>query len=371
MSAESTTKRPGWLSTAAKIVAVNAVVFAALLSLVELAFGNWVRPFGLNDLKRFSVPIDVHYTFDPSALYATEGRTTASYTRDRFGLRGTATSLEAIDVVTVGGSTTDQRNVGDAETWQAVAERELSRTGHPLVVTNAGVDGQSSVGHVFNFTYWFPLLEGLRPKAVLFYLGINDVIRGDDRDAYDRSVDATAWRTKSVLFQFYKVIRGNLRARAVGVTHGRSRHTEADFTTEGLLNDTDRRQLADSVTADFLKRVRQLRGHALAWGAAPIFVTQTAYGWNANRQTPRGLRDTVRMHGRTANFADVAYLHQHLNRGLIDYCEAEGVHCFDLAAEVEFVSEDYYDPLHNTPAGAEKIGRYVAAALRAAAVQRR
>lgn len=357
--------RSSWLATAAKVLAVNALVFTVLLAGVELVFGNWVRPLSLNDLKRFSIPIDVSYTFDPSVLYPTGGVTTATYSRDQWGLRGAAASLADIDVVTVGGSTTDQRNVDDGLTWQAVTERELRAAGRPLVFSNAGVDGQSTVGHAFTFQDRFPLLSDLRPQVVLFYLGINDVLKGDDRDAYDRSVDASTWRTKSVLFQMYKVVRGNLRARAVGVTHGQSRRAAADFTDRGLLPDDEREALAAEVTASFLDRIRGLRADTQRWGALPVFVTQTAYGWNANHQPPRGLRDTVRMHGRTANFADVAFLHQHLNRGLIALCEREGITCFDMAAELAFGAEDYYDPLHNTPVGAEKIGRYLASRLAA------
>ena len=365
MSTHTTEPTSSWVATAINVVLVNGLVFTVLLAGVELVFGNWVRPLALNDLKRFSIPIDVGYTFDPSALYAADGRTTATYTRDRWGLRGSAATLETIDVVTVGGSTTDQRNVDDSRTWQAVAERELRQAGRPLVFTNAGVDGQSTVGHAFSFRYWFPLLDGLRPRIVLFYLGVNDVLKGDDREAYDRSIDASSWRTKSVLFQFYKVVRGNLRARAVGVTHGRSRPSGADFTDRGLLDERERSGLADEVTAAFVSRLRELQRDTQAWGAVPVFVTQTAYGWNADRQTPRGLKDTVRMHGRTANFVDVAYLHQHLNRGLMAYCVETGVACFDLAADLAFAADDYYDPLHNTPAGARKIGRYLAQRLAA------
>jgi hypothetical protein len=131
----------------------------------------------------------------------------ATYTRDAWGLRGSAETLKEIDIVTVGGSTTDQRYLDDGTTWQSVAERELRAAGRPLVLTNAGVDGQSSVGHAFNFRYWFPLLHGLQPRIVLFYVGINDVLKGEDREDFDRSVDASSWRTKSVLFQFYKVGR--------------------------------------------------------------------------------------------------------------------------------------------------------------------
>ena len=350
------------LRRVAIVLAVNAALVALLLVPVELIFGNWIRPFALRDLRRFSIPSGVTYTFDPTVLYPADTHV-ATYSRDEHGLRGATHSLSDIDIVTVGGSTTDQRYLDDAWTWQAVTERELARLGSPLIVTNAGVDGQSTVGHEFNFRNWFPLLKGLQPKIVLFYTGINDVLRVQDRDQYDRSLDTSTWRTKSALFQVYRVLRGNLRARQAGVTHGRSLPGPEDFTDQGLLTDAERNELATTVTSAFLSHVDTLKKHVHDWSAVPVFVTQTAFGWNADRKPPRGRRAEVRIHGRVANFADVAFLHQHLNRGLMTYCEAQRMTCFDLTSDVAFASDDYYDPLHNTPRGAEKIGRYLAERL--------
>lgn len=348
----------------ASIAAVNVTLLLALLVLVEVVFGNWVRPLTVRDLKRFSIPIGVSYRFDPSRLYPSR-ETTATYTRNEWGLRGSTADLSAIDLITVGGSTTDQRYLDDSTTWQAVAERELRKGRRRLVFANAGVDGQSTVGHLFSLRHWFPLLPGLHPRVVLFYVGINDILKPDDRDAYDGSLDATSWRMKSILFQLYRTVRGTLRARDVGITHGRSRRQPSDFTDHGLLPHDDIQRLAGEITAGFMLRVDSLRDAVLRWNAVPVFVTQTAYGWNGDQARPRGLKDTVRSHGRIMNFADVAALHQHLNRSLMEHCRGAGIVCFDLASDVAFVADDYYDLLHNTPEGAEKIGRYLAEHLAA------
>ena len=123
--------------------------------------------------------------------------------------------------------------------------------------------------------------------------------------------------------------------------------------------------MAREITTDVLRNIDGLRRSALERGAVPVFMTQTARGWNADRNPPRGLRETVRIRGLTLNYADVGFLHQDLNRGLLDYCAKTGTTCFDLANEVTFrLDDDYYDYLHNTPSGAEKIGRYVAERLR-------
>ena len=96
-------------------------------------------------------------------------------------------------------------------------------------------------------------------------------------------------------------------------------------------------------------------------GATPVFMTQTALAWNAAANKPvHGLKDTIPVLGATVNYADVSALHRHLNSQLIRHCAANGITCFDLASDVTFGPDDYYDYLHNTPAGAEKIGTYVA-----------
>jgi hypothetical protein len=123
--------------------------------------------------------------------------------------------------------------------------------------------------------------------------------------------------------------------------------------------------MASELAAEVLRNIEGLRQLVLARGAIPVFMTQTARAWNADRNPPRGLRETVRIRGRVLNYADVGFLHQGLNRELLDYCARTGTTCFDLASEVSFGVDDYYDYLHNTPSGAEKIGRYLAERLRA------
>lgn len=358
--------RRQWFSprTWARVAIVNGLVLAALLVPVELVFGTWVRPMTLSDLKRFSIPIGVRFTFDASRLYAGGPRNPIVSSRDVWGLRGTHNSPADIAILTVGGSTTEQRYLDDLATWQSVAQRELSaRLGRPIVFGNAGVDGQSTVGHIFSFRYWFPILDGLRPNTILFYLGVNDVIGRPDRRTWDDSVDGSNWRVQSALFQLYRTTRGSLRARAVGVDHSRRLPAPTEFTDKGLLEPAARDALAAEMASGFLIRIDDLRRRTVALGARPVFVTQEAYGWQFDEANLRGLNQTLVVYGRSVNYADVAYLHRDLNRKLMTWCQDTSVACFDLAQDVDFFEADYYDLVHNTPAGAEKIGRYLGARL--------
>lgn len=353
-------------SSFVKLVAINVLVLAVLIVPVELIFGTWIRPMGLQDLKRFSIPIGAQFEFDASSLYGGgSGPLLVRYSRDAWGLRGSHRTLGEIDVLTVGGSTTEQRYLDEGATWQDVAQSRLAELGKPLVLANAGVDGQSSVGHIFNFDSWFPLLAGLQPEVVLFYVGANDVMRLEQRASFDSSVDATSWRVRSATYQLLRTVRSNLRARSAGLFHGKGRSlTDEDFTSQGQLSAQQRDEVTNRIVESFLHNVETLRQRSQAFGARPVFMTQTAAGWNANPSSPsRGVKHTVTIFGVAVNYADVSFVHQALNRRLIAYCKANGVACFDLASEVAFGAADYYDFLHNTPAGAAKIGEYLAERL--------
>jgi lysophospholipase L1-like esterase len=350
---------------AVTVTAINILLVLALLVPVELVFGTWVRPMRRSDLRRFSIPMGVRSEFDIAGLYARPAGTVIAYTRDEWGLRGSHGTPQAVELLTIGGSTTEQRYLDDSETWQEVARRELARRGHPLVIANAGIDGQSTVGHAFTLDNWLPLVPGLRPRFMLFYVGANDVMRHEQREAFDGALDSTSWRVRSATYQLFRTVKNTMRAHATNVVHGR-KPAQTVFTERGLLDARERSAISSEINRHFLANVEALRRRVTAAGAVPIFMTQTAHGWNSDRSTPpRGRPETITIVGRTVNFADVAALHQALNVALMDYCGRHAVICFDMASDVHFDASDYYDYLHNTPQGAEKIGRYVAERLSA------
>ena len=95
-------------------------------------------------------------------------------TRSGFGagLLELGKSNKDIEILTVGGSTTDQRFVPFKYTYQFVLQKKLKE--HDVsfgCVSNAGVDGHSTWGHIFSFKNWFPLIPDLNPKYVLLYIG--------------------------------------------------------------------------------------------------------------------------------------------------------------------------------------------------------
>ena len=75
-------------------------------------------------------------------------------------------------MLTIGGSTTDQRFVDEADTYQNRLDKIF--TGKYDFI-NGGVDGQSTIGHLHSIKHWhFKALDPTRVKHIIFYIGVND-----------------------------------------------------------------------------------------------------------------------------------------------------------------------------------------------------
>ncbi|MEL7148983.1 MAG: hypothetical protein AAFO69_21595, partial [Bacteroidota bacterium] len=121
-----------------KVVLVNVLVLTGLLLILELIFGSWL--FRQNKFHDLNIPNSRSWEYDVSHLYQTD-KPVITYTRDSYGLRGDLSfdDPSKIDILTIGGSTTDQRFVDDDYTWQSYLQQELHKNNIPLIVSNAGI----------------------------------------------------------------------------------------------------------------------------------------------------------------------------------------------------------------------------------------
>ena len=164
-----------------RIIRINLILIISLFILAELIFGNWI--FG-PDYNLLNVPRNETRNFDVSE-FIEEGKV-ITYTRDQHGLRGKYGGDPAnIDILVIGGSTTNERFLDDRESWVAQLQERFHRVGRKLIIVNAGVDGQSTRGHIAALDLWFPNVPALKPRHIIGYLGINDVVVGKNREQYD------------------------------------------------------------------------------------------------------------------------------------------------------------------------------------------
>lgn len=347
-----------------KLMGLNAAVLLACLVVLELVFGSWL--FGPS-WGMLNIPRDVNREFDVRDLYPDPGTGKAAYRRDRHGLRGRYDSLAGIDILTMGGSTTDQRFIGEGWTWQDLLAERFAQDGKPLTVVNAGVDGQSTLGHMKAFDVWFPNLPGLRARYVLAYIGINDA-HVEGAAAYDSMASPSLLRrvrnfaeNNSALVHLYRTIAGTLRARQVHVVHGAG-GTPAGTVWKEPAAPPDlsafEREHAAGLDA-YEGRVRALIRKIRDFGAHPIIVTQSRADYRMRngrvlgRVLPDGRVETGSHAMQTAH-----------NARAMRACRDEGAVCLDLGRELDFADDAFYDWVHTTPGGNRQIADYLFERLR-------
>ena len=347
------------LSEWARVVLVNVAVLAVLAVIGELILGTWI--FGVN-LGTLNVNTNVHLLIADSPYYPPG--TVAHYNRDRFGLRGDYGGDPArINLLAVGGSTTNEVTVGDGDTWTSMLQRTLRAEGRAIVVANAGVDGHSTAGHIRSFDLWFGKIPGLKPRYILYFIGVNDrgvapdTLAGPDSLAHD-----TAYRrirafveNNSAIIRFIRTLRGWLAARRIGVHHG-SGKAETDETrwVPAQVSADLAERLAPNLKG-YGQRLRALHAKTLAFGATPIYVTQR----NGDGRLAEGGVQEIENSGGGRTFAELSLY----NAELLRFCAEVKAHCIDLAAELRFKPGDFYDSVHTTPQGSRKIGLYLAGKL--------
>ncbi|CAA7612481.1 SGNH/GDSL hydrolase family protein [Magnetospirillum sp. SS-4] len=336
-----------------RIIAVNIAILVFGLLAIEALFGTW---FSNDPLDRLNIARSSAAQVDATGLYP-DGRE-FTYRRDSWGFRGNGIDPAAIDILTVGGSTTNQLYLPDELTWQAVAAARLAERGKPVGIANSGIDGQSTVGHLFNFETWYPAIPGLKPRIVLAYVGINDAMIGvNSTDTLAFSSIFKWFRHNSALFRLGRTVTGMLEARRTNLTHSALDFARAQWTdTPNTATNREARPVADP--AAYAERLRRMAGRIGAMGAKAVFVTQTRGDYKVVDGKVWGLIRDDELNG-----VDNWRLLDEFNRVTLAVCAEGHAVCLDLAAELAFADGDFYDHVHNTPAGAARIGAWLAARL--------
>lgn len=344
-----------------QVLGVNFIFLALGLAALELHFGNW---FGSN--MAIVGPIcNSQLAYSAETIYGS--KKTIRYTRDSQCLRGHYRP-NSVDIITVGGSTTDQRYLSDGETWQDWIENYYSQVGRRISIANAGVDGQTTIGHLWNFEFWFPLLAS-QPKYYLFYIGINDLYQTAPNGSYDEGVKGVKGyglsglerlKARSAFYYLYRTVEGINLAEKRKAGHTRVDFDKLSYTEEGLLDDyTFHRSY---ISEQFVPRLEALTSATRKIGSEAIFVTQRSYAWKEGNQKMMGVTDTFDFSGLIVNGVDRYRLERDIAQAILEYCAVARLECID-AFNVAYGLGDFYDLHHNSPAGAAKLGQHLGKSL--------
>lgn len=340
------------MKSALKILAVNTALIFAGIFILELTLGEW---FNTGRLNRLNIHKNREFRYDVSTLYD-DPQPIITYSRDPYGLRGSHQTPDDIDMLTVGGSTTEQRLIRDGATWQDVLQEQFQQTGSGVIIANAGVDGQSTYGHIKNFKWWFGDIPGLAPDYILFYIGVNDFHKeaGDEYDILLEDFNlGQSIKDNSALWHLIRTLRGAYFARVKKLVHDSIDFNELQWTRQPLQDSYGfMRPRLDA----YATRLRILADLTHEFRAEPIFVSQPTRHYRITPDGIEGHSNKGFYDGHEYNGVD----YYHMIRQLDSVTEAvaieKGAIFVDLGSHTEWVDTDFYDYSHMTPQGARKVG---------------
>lgn len=331
-----------------KILLVNSAIFILGIIIIELFFGSWLKNSNYSSLL---IPRQQTNIIDS---FPYEEDTLGIYSRDKNGFRANQYNLNEIDILVLGGSTTEEREVDDNKIWTKIFEKNLKKK---YKVLNAGIGGQTSYGHKLMFKMWFSRYPDLNPDFIIIYLGINDAlyfvenlnnknildkgrqINSSNRDTLtninfsDKLIQYV--KNNSIFHTVYLIVKGNMISNKYKISYNTKPKI---FSVKSPINDSDPELNIPIVFTDYYnKNLREIVNHSKNYNSKLIFVTQV----------------TSKSH----------WLNNYLNKInflTMNFCKINKIKCINLDNNKLKLKDYYfYDGIHTTPDGSKIIGEFI------------
>lgn len=282
------------------------------------------------------------------------------HTKNSLGFRGPEPNDSfRMKIICMGGSTTECFYLSDGRDWPSVLSARISGEMPGIWVNNAGMDGQSTYGHL-------KLLKQhvlrMKPDLILFMCGLNDMSL-DTAGRFDK--------TGSTLGSWYDALElpsviSNLsrlgKAKKVGLNHRfiNSLRNEPKL----IMNDS---QLKARLIAEqyylggYRNRLMELISLCRTNNIQPVFVAQSIlYSDESDLFTGEYLGNlrTGVINGKARGLIIKMY-----NKVTFDVCSEQKIPFINLPARMPKDSRFYYDGYHFTNEGSEMAGEMIAREL--------
>jgi lysophospholipase L1-like esterase len=287
------------------------------------------------------------------------------FSKNSLGFRGPEPPRDFdrhLTIVAIGGSTTECLYLSDGASWPERLGAALSPHLQRLWVNNAGLDGHSTFGHLLLLDQ---IVLRLRPKVLLFLIGLNDVNRElpTGREVatgraplLHRLARHSAIVANAVDLRRHQEARElNLGHREVDLAH--TPQMEADRPRALSLVERHRERSLPG----YRSRVRELVRSARAHGIEPVLLTQPAlYGADRDDVTGVNLR-WIEVDAKQRIYGGLAWrILEEYNDVVREVGRAEGVPVVDLARGLPKSSRLFYDFVHFANDGAREVAALVA-----------
>lgn len=295
-----------------------------------------------------------------------------NHTKNSVGFRGEEPPRDYknyLTILTVGGSTTECFHSTDGKTWTDILGKKLKSNFKNIWINNAGLDGQSTFGHIL-------LMEDYtkvnKPKVVLFLVGSNDREAERNFNEYDkrmiyRSDSSNTLKGVFKKLTYHSEVFGTMlnfyryfKARNTGLLHN-----VVDYETFPYLDIPEDimeervRQIKNVKYDLFKERLERLVRISRENGIKPVFITQPTLLGDAIDDITNVNLAKIKPHKWESNGKLIWEKLEHVNDVTRETGRENGVLVIDLSRELPKTSKYYYDFIHFSNDGNEKVAQIV------------
>ena len=332
-----------------KIISINILLFIVFITFVEIIFVQ----INKHKIKCSYVLCNYNLTYTNNRLY--EPYQEIHYKKDEFGFRGRTKEISDIDILVFGGSTTDERYLNLEDTWTEKLEYYLQKNNQYRVdVVNAGIDGQSTFGHIWNFDNWINKIENFNTKYIIFYIGINDNSHSGFYDLDDETdlnlkqkIIFLVKNNNAFLYEIFKIYLKFKIKFNIDMNPGHQ-NLEFNKTNYELIN-LNKKNLNTEFASIYKKNLEKLINLTNKIGAKPIFITQRTMRWYEENGEIFNLKNTKSYESEVQR-----------KNVILNFCEDNNIFCINIFDKFEMKEDDTYDGVHLNPKGANKVAKMIA-----------
>jgi lysophospholipase L1-like esterase len=291
------------------------------------------------------------------------------------GLRGPELDIhneKAPRLITVGGSTTHCLYNSDDKTWVYQLYKSLKEKGKDYWVNNAGLSGQSSIGHKILVE---DHLAALKPDYTLFFIGLNDVLcdyKGIT-DAQFNLFDAasTTGKMKTFLYksELFGLVTNTLKKRFTREQNF-DYNLEYDFAkmqSSSLTQDqraTAYQTFIDKHILEYNNRIESLLATCKVNEVKPILVTHPSpFGNYIDNATQLNMNNVLSNSFPKFDGYVFAKVLSRYNTETIEIAKKHNIQYIDMDSIMVKGSEYYFDELHFSDLGNQVFAKMLAKEL--------
>ena len=323
-----------------KLISINFIIFFILVLIIEIIFGYWFKEnnFGFYMRKERRINWITKSNFNDKYY-------SFAYKRNFWGFRGDEFNPKDVKIIFQGGSTGNQRMHPEELTIVGQLNKLLKDDEINVKIYNSSTDGKSVQGYINDFNYWFPKIPNLKPKYIIFFIGINDTFISTEKhwdykvsyDSIDKVKDYI--KNNSIFVDKYKTFQNKFFPRNILAYEPSSNKLYegffyTDFNTAKSKDFTQNQELRVKIK-QFKKRLNDLNDIIIDKNITPVFITQVMFNGLENK-----------------------HLYS-VNNELKNFAQSNGYFLIALDELLKMGKGDYYDPIHTTPQGSKKIANTI------------